>query len=80
MAENLVIGPFWPLFAQIWAPTYFFENRASPLHRSELHAKKLRKPIAGSIRIFVTDGLTDGRTRPILEDTKCVQKQFFGRD
>ena len=27
--------------------------------------------MAGSIRTFVTDGLT----RPILEDTECVQKQ-----
>ena len=30
--------------------------------------------MAGSIRTFVTDWLTDGLTRPILEDTECVQK------
>ena len=26
MAKTLILGPFWPLFAQFWAPTFFFRK------------------------------------------------------
>ena len=48
----------------------------SPLYGPSLHAKKLRKPMAGSIRTFVTDGRTGWRTDGLdrFQRTLCLSK------
>ena len=75
--------PILPLFGPNVGPHIFFSKiglrHFSQLYWPQLCAKKLRKPMAGSIRTFVTNGLTDGLTRPILEDTIYVSKKSRGQ-
>ena len=54
--------PILPLFGPNVGPHIFFQKSGFvtlQLHRPQLWAKKVRKPMAGSIRTFVTDGRTD---------------------
>ena len=74
---------FWPKFV----PEHFFQkwgyifskNGALSLFLQLPAKKKLRKPMARSMRTFETDGQihkTVRLARPILKDTKCIQKLF----
>ncbi len=53
-------------FLRSGEPQHFFSKiglrHFSPLTLEQLHAKNLRNPMMGSMRTFVTDRQTDGRT------------------